>query len=95
MDWRAAAKLMATAVSAIDQIVAAVRAKDSTDKVEAAADAIMAIGAIVETVKSGDVENLDAGKAQEELDRILKELASNDAAADAAIDAKFGASAED
>ena len=90
MDWAQAARLLATALGAIDQILETTRSAGKPDpRVTAAADALTDIGAIVETVKNGDIENLDVTVAQEELDRLLAAISSNDAAADAAVAEKF------
>lgn len=96
MDWQAAAKLMALAVAAIGQI--ATSARDGNfegSKAQQAAEALLTIGAIVETVRSGDLENFDPDKIHDELDLILAAIGSNDAAADAAVDAKFDTTEQD
>ena len=89
MDWAQAARLLATALGAIDQILETARASKVSPQVTAAADALTAIGAIVETVKRGDIEHLDPTVAQEELDRLIAALSSNDAVADTAVADKF------
>lgn len=93
MDWQAAAKILALAVSSIDQIVQIVTAAGDGNhegsKAQQAAEALLAIGAIVDTVKSGDLENLDVDKVHDELELLLTALGTNDDAADAALDEKF------
>lgn len=86
MDWQAAAKLMATAISAIDQAVEMVRTSTSPSR---AIDALQVIGAIVETVKSGNLDNLDPDKTRQDLDLLMTALGSNDDAADAEVADKF------
>lgn len=91
MDHQSAVKILAMALSAIEQIVDSARDSKLFDdsKAQAASDALLAIGAIVETVKSGKLEGLDPKEAQEELDLLLAAIGDNDDAVDAAVDAKF------
>lgn len=93
MDWAHVTKLLATALGAIDQVLETTRmAAKAGGRVTAAADALTAIGAIVETVKNGDIENLDPTVAEEELTRLLAAIQSNDDEADAAVAEKFDSS---
>lgn len=93
MDWAAAAKLLATALGAIDQIITDVRDSRGEDaRVKQAADALTAIGVIVQTVKNGDIEKLDPSLAEEELRRLLAAISDNDASADGAMAEKFDTS---
>lgn len=88
MDWRVVAELLATALGAIDKVVATVRNKN--DKLEAAANALTVVTAILEAVKGGKLEDLDPETARAELAELIATLQISDDAADAAVAAKFG-----
>lgn len=94
MDWSKVAEILAMALGAIDTIVSRVRNKGG-GRIEAAADALTVIGTIVDTVKAGDLDDLDLDGVKRELQSLLDSLELNDAAADAAVADKFDRSDSD
>lgn len=92
MNWEAVAKVLGAAVGAIDSIIERVQEKKEAHKVlEASADALTTIGAIVDAVAKGNIDAIDPEDAGEQIDHLLRALRENDAAADAALDDKFPA----
>lgn len=89
-DWKSVATLFAEALAAIDKVLRQVSARKGADeRLKYAADALTAIGAITEAVKGGKLDDIDLAKAQEELEHLARALATNDQAADQAVDDKF------
>ena len=91
MNWPAAAKTLASALGAIDQVVKNASTSDAKKRMSAA-DAVIAVGAIVDTVKNGDLDNLYPEAADAELKRLIGSLDDNDSSADAAVTKKFDSS---
>ncbi len=90
MDWEKVGPILATAVDAIGGVIRDLHHSGSDEaRRQRAADAVTAIGAIVETVNSGDVEQLDPIEAQADLQRLTAALGGNDEAADAALEEQF------
>lgn len=96
MDWQATAKLMATALAAIARVVDGVAVKQAAEATtDYSAGALTAINTILNSVKSGELENLDPENAKEALDRLLALLTNSDTAADEAVADKFDNSPTD
>lgn len=95
MNWeqeRAIADALAAALTAIGTVVAGVVGTTSglTTKAMAAADAIQVIQSILAVVQGVHEKRVPPEIVKEALDKLLGQEAVNDAAAQAAIDKKFG-----
>lgn len=89
-QWQAIAEVLALAISSIDRVVGEVRRRrNEVTTMRHAADALQAITAIVDSVKAGNVDDIDPAKVRTELELLMTVLGQNDDAADAAVDTKF------
>lgn len=89
VNWEKTAGVLAGALETIGEIVSSVKERRAMAGVAAAADALTAIGAVVEATKRGDLTQIDPDIVAEEIDRLRRALADNDAAADRALAEKF------
>jgi hypothetical protein len=89
VNWEALARVALEVISTIGDVVSEVKDRRQTDGLRAAADALTVIGAIVESVRSKDVESIDPDVIAGELARLKEALRSNDAVADRALADKF------
>jgi hypothetical protein len=88
-DWQAIAELLAAALGAVDKVVERMSGPEPDPIAERAKDALTVIGAIVSTVKTGNLEQLDAETARAELDRVIAALDASDEGANKALENKF------
>lgn len=89
MDYRAVAELLAAALGAIGTVINRLRDAEDDPVTSRAKDALTVITAIVDTVRSGELEGLDPATARAELDQVLAALDAADSEADAALAKKF------
>lgn len=89
MSAEAIARILGEALRLIGEVVSSVKEKRQIGGIGAAADALTVIGAIVESVKHGDLTKIDPIEVSEEMARLRRALEHNDAAADAALAEKF------
>lgn len=82
-------EILAAALEAIAEILEYARKRRQTAGLDVAADALTAIGAIVQTVRGGKIEDGDLDRVRQDLATLRHAIASNDAAADAALAGKF------
>lgn len=91
VDWEELAKTLGVALGLIEQVVDAIPAEQEEALRAAAPNALVAIGAIVKAVTGqGDLEHVDVAQVREHLDQLRAAISDNDAAADAAVQDKFG-----
>lgn len=87
-------RLITAALHGLD-VIGSIARSVGGDKGSKAANAMTAIGAIVESVQAGFAREIDPAAVLKQIEEALAELeadlASNDAAANAALDAKFPA----
>lgn len=84
-------ELLIAALEAIGEIIEyAKRRRGESPGIDAAADALTAIGAVVDAVRTGKLAPGDIDKAQADLAALRRSILASDAAADAAVKAKFG-----
>jgi uncharacterized FAD-dependent dehydrogenase len=84
-DLENVARVAVMALGAIAQVIDQYRGKKSEAEI-----ALEGISGILDAVKPGDLESASPQAVQKALDDLLERLTSNDAAANAALDAKFG-----
>lgn len=89
MNWEQAARVLAAALAAIGDVVAAVRDDGVERSIATAKDALTAIGTIVSTVRAGKLEPADLSEVEADLQTLVRALAKNDDEADRALRAKF------
>jgi len=80
--------LLAVAVRSLDTIGELAKSKLLSGASDHA-EALTTIVRIVETIRDGFSGKLDPARIEAEIDRVREAMASNDAAADAALDRKF------
>jgi hypothetical protein len=90
IDWQKVATVLSLALSTIDKIISSARERRQNSGLDAAADALTAIGAIVDAVKGGAVSEADLAKAQDDLEHLVKAIGSTDRRIDELIAERFG-----
>lgn len=88
-------EVLAEAIRLIGDVIANVRGKRQTAGIGAAADALVVIGAIVESVQEGRLDKMTPDQARDELDHLRRTLEQSDAAADRALEDKFDKGGDD
>ena len=90
VNWQQVAEVLSLALSTIDKIIAATRNQQQSARLDGAADALTVIGAIVDTVKSGKLDEINLAKAQSDLERLRSAIDKTDARIDDLVKKRFG-----